>query len=69
MAQYMQAHGYRIVPVNPRYDEVLGERCYPSLTDIPHPVDLVDLVDRRDRRERGRRRCRGLLRRGLGRLL
>jgi predicted CoA-binding protein len=44
----MQAHGYRIVPVNPRYDEVLGERCYPSLTDIPHPVDLVDVFRRTD---------------------
>jgi predicted CoA-binding protein len=47
-AKYMQAHGYRIVPVNPRYDEVLGERCYPSLTDIPHPVDLVDVFRRTD---------------------
>jgi predicted CoA-binding protein len=45
-AKYMQQHGYRIVPVNPRYDEVLGERCYPSLTDIPHPVDLVDVFRR-----------------------
>ena len=45
-AKYMQQHGYRIVPVNPRYDEVLGERCYASLTDIPHPVDLVDVFRR-----------------------
>ncbi len=45
-AKYMQQHGYRIVPVNPRYDEVLGERCYPSLTDIPHPVDMVDVFRR-----------------------
>lgn len=45
-AKYMQQHGYRIVPVNPRYDEVLGERCYPSLADIPHPVDLVDVFRR-----------------------
>ena len=41
-AKYMQDHGYRIVPVNPSYAEVLGERCYPSLPDISHPVDLVD---------------------------
>ena len=43
-AKYMQDHGYRIVPVNPRYDEVLGEKCYPSLLDIARdvPVDLVD---------------------------
>jgi predicted CoA-binding protein len=41
-AKYMQDHGYRIVPVNPRYDEVLGQKCYPDLQSIPHPVDLVD---------------------------
>ena len=41
-AKYMQDHGYRIVPVNPAYTEVLGERCYPTLAAIPGPVDLVD---------------------------
>ena len=41
-AKYMRDHGYRIIPVNPRYDEVLGERCYPDLRSIPEPVDLVD---------------------------
>ncbi len=41
-AKYMRDHGYRIIPVNPRYDEVLGERCYPDLRSIPDPVDLVD---------------------------
>ena len=41
-AKYMQDHGYRIIPVNPRYDEVLGERCFPDLRSIPEPVDLVD---------------------------
>jgi predicted CoA-binding protein len=45
-AKYMQQHGYRIIPVNPRYQEVLGERCYASLADIPHPVDLVDVFRR-----------------------
>ena len=45
-AKYMQEHGYRIVPVNPRYDEILGERCYKSLADIPHPVDMVDVFRR-----------------------
>ncbi|HJP07038.1 MAG TPA: CoA-binding protein, partial [Arenicellales bacterium] len=34
-AKYMQDHGYRIIPVNPNYEEILGERCYPSLEDIP----------------------------------
>ncbi len=47
-AKYMQQHGYRIVPVNPRYTEVLGERCYPSLVDIPHRVDMVDVFRRTD---------------------
>jgi predicted CoA-binding protein len=42
-AKYMQQHGYRIVPVNPRYAEVLGERCYASLRNIPHHVDMVDV--------------------------
>ncbi len=42
-AKYLQEHGYRIVPVNPRYPEVLGERCHASLLDIPHPVDMVDV--------------------------
>jgi uncharacterized protein len=41
-AKYMQDHGYRIVPVNPSYKEVLGERCYTDLRAIPHPVDIVD---------------------------
>ena len=42
-AKYMQEHGYRIIPVNPKYDEILGEKCYPSLAAIPEPVDLVDV--------------------------
>ena len=41
-AKYLQDHGYRIIPVNPRYDEILGERCYASLTEISEPVDVVD---------------------------
>ena len=47
-AKYMQSHGYRIVPVNPRYagGQVLGEPCYASLSDIPFPVDMVDVFRR-----------------------
>ena len=45
-AKYMQEHGYRVIPVNPRYREVLGERCYPALADVPEPVDLVDVFRR-----------------------
>ena len=41
-AKYMQEHGYRVIPVNPMYEEVLGEKCYKSLRDIPEKVDLVD---------------------------
>ena len=41
-AKYLQEHGYRIVPVNPQYAEVLNEKCYPSLRAIPFKVDVVD---------------------------
>jgi predicted CoA-binding protein len=41
-AKYMLDHGYRIIPVNPRYADVLGQRCYPDLRSIPEPVDIVD---------------------------
>ncbi len=42
-AKYMQQHGYRIVPVNPKYPEILGEPSYARLEDIPFPVDMVDV--------------------------
>ena len=42
-AKYMQEHGYRVIPVNPKYPEILGEKCYKSLRDIPHKGDLVDV--------------------------
>lgn len=41
-AKYMQERGYRIIPVNPTYREILGEKCYASLKDIPERVDMVD---------------------------
>ena len=41
-AKYLQEHGYRVIPVNPVYDEVLGEKCYPDLASVPEPVDVVD---------------------------
>ncbi|MCK9376656.1 MAG: CoA-binding protein [Syntrophobacterales bacterium] len=43
VARYLQEHGYRIVPVNPGCREVLGEKCYPGLKDIPFPVEVVDI--------------------------
>ena len=48
-AKYMLDHGYRIIPVNPTYDEILGQTCYPDLESIPVPVDMVDVFQRPDR--------------------
>ncbi len=45
-AKYLIEHGYRVIPVNPRYDQVLGQKCYSSLEDIPDSVDVVDLFQR-----------------------
>ncbi len=45
-AKYLQEHGFRVIPVTPRYEEVLGERCYASLAEIPEPVDVVDCFRR-----------------------
>ena len=42
-AKYMQEHGYRVIPVNPKYPEILGEKCYKSLREIPEKVDIVDV--------------------------
>jgi uncharacterized protein len=42
-AKYMQEHGYTVIPVNPKYPEILGEKCYRSLRDIPRKVDMVDV--------------------------
>jgi predicted CoA-binding protein len=40
---YLQRHGYRVFPVNPRESEILGERCYASLQDVPDKVDIVNV--------------------------
>ena len=40
---YLKRHGYRVIPVNPREPEILGEKSYPSLLDIPDPVDVVNV--------------------------
>jgi uncharacterized protein len=40
---YLQRHGYRVIPVNPRETEVLGERSYASLTEVPEPIDVVNV--------------------------
>jgi predicted CoA-binding protein len=46
VAAYLQDHGYRIIPVNPTVTEVLGEKAYPRLEDVPEPIDLVDVFRR-----------------------
>jgi predicted CoA-binding protein len=46
VAKYLQEQGYRVIPVNPLLDNVLGEKCYPDLKSIPEPVDMVDVFRR-----------------------
>ena len=41
-AKYLQDHGFRVIPVNPRYEEILGEKSYARVQDIPEPIDVVD---------------------------
>lgn len=43
VAKYLAEQGYNIIPVNPTTDEILGKKCYPSLLDVPVPVDIVDV--------------------------
>lgn len=43
IAKYLADHGYTVYPVNPKYDEVLGMKCYPNVRSIPERVDLVDI--------------------------
>jgi predicted CoA-binding protein len=46
VSDFMQRNGYRIIPVNPNEREVLGERAYPTLSDVPEKIDLVDIFRR-----------------------
>ena len=46
IAALLQSRGYRVIPVNPAADEILGERCHPSLADVPEPVEVVDVFRR-----------------------
>ena len=45
-AKYLLDHGYKVIPVNPNYDEILGQRCVPDLASIDEPVDVVDIFQR-----------------------
>ena len=46
VSAYMQSHGYRIIPVNPRIESCLGEKAYASLRDVPEKIDIVDIFRR-----------------------
>ena len=46
VSAYLQSQGYRIIPVNPAVDEVLGEKSYPDLPSVPDPIDMVDVFRR-----------------------
>ena len=48
VAQYLRRAGYTIIPVNPACAEILGEKCYPSLREVPVPIDLVDVFRKPD---------------------
>ena len=43
VAKYLQEHDYKIIPVNPKYSEILDEKCYPDLKSIPEKVEIVDI--------------------------
>ena len=46
VAKYMLQHGFEVIPVNPNHAEILGQKCYPDLSSIPTPVDIVDVFRR-----------------------
>lgn len=46
VGSYLKSCGYRVIAVNPRYDQVLGERCYASLLEVGEPIDIVDIFRR-----------------------
>ncbi|MDD3581633.1 MAG: CoA-binding protein [Desulfobacca sp.] len=48
VAKYLLEHGYRVVPVNPKCDQILGQKCYASLKDIPFSVEVVDIFRKID---------------------
>ena len=46
VAQYLIETGFKVIPVNPGQEEILGQKCYPNLSSIPIPVDIVDIFRR-----------------------
>jgi predicted CoA-binding protein len=49
VANYLITHGFRIIPVNPGYDEILGQKSYKTLSDIPEKIDIVDIFMRSEK--------------------
>ena len=49
VAKYLLEHGFEVIPVNPKYDSILGQKCYPDLASIPTQIDIVDLFQRAER--------------------
>jgi predicted CoA-binding protein len=49
VAKYLKNAGYRVIPVNPQYDEILGEKCYHTLVEIHEKLDVVDIFMRADK--------------------
>ena len=49
VGKYLLEHGFEVIPVNPKYDEILGQKSYPDLASIPTPVDIVDIFQRPER--------------------
>ncbi len=49
VANYLIANGFRVIPVNPRHTEILGRKCYPSVSHIPEKVDIVDIFLRSEK--------------------
>ncbi len=43
---YLMSHGYEVIPVNPNHEQILGQKCYARLADVPGPIDLVDVFRR-----------------------
>ncbi len=43
ISKYLKEHGYKVIPVNPGHTEILGDKCYKSLSEVPESVDIVDI--------------------------
>lgn len=48
VAEYLKNNGYKIIPVNPKYETVLGEKCFKNLSDINEPIDIIDVFRKKE---------------------